>query len=305
MNEIILMLINAASYTICTVNDKKTVSKGGLSGSEFTFLVSLSTAFFMLLALPFLNIRASLCPMTFVICVLLILDKLAEFYMAAVSLSVLSAFEVKAWLGLALFLSYASDCLFFGEQPSAAKILCLPAACLGLALIASSGKSDSGRSADKKKALRKIIPALMIYIFSKYAYGLIMRAGEPYLTKNTGLLISMLSLSVIMLPFVFPKNKAGGSVVKRLYSERERPCELRQFKRVLLIVFLTRIPNIAGLLAENALIGISLTLYSFVQPLILVTLFFISVIKRERFTGKSLVGSVICILSIVGFQLLR
>jgi hypothetical protein len=72
---------------------------------------------------------------------------------------------------------------------------------------------------------------------------------------------------------------------------------------MLLIVFATRLPNIAGLLAENALIGISLTLYSFVQPLILVTLFFISVIKREKFTRKNLAGSLICIAAIFAFEL--
>jgi hypothetical protein len=70
------------------------------------------------------------------------------------------------------------------------------------------------------------------------------------------------------------------------------------------IVFITRLPNIAGLLAENVLIGMSLTLYSFVQPLILVTLFFISVIKRERFTRKNLIGSILCIASIFAFEII-
>ncbi|CDA72219.1 putative uncharacterized protein [Ruminococcus sp. CAG:579] len=72
---------------------------------------------------------------------------------------------------------------------------------------------------------------------------------------------------------------------------------------MLLIVFLTRLPNIAGLLAENALIGMSLTLYSFVQPLILVTLFFITIAKRERFTAKNLLGSLMCVGAIAMFQI--
>lgn len=294
------MLVNAVSYTICTVNDKKTVSRGSLSGNEFTFLVSAATAFFMLLCLPFLHLSARLCPQTVGIAVLLVIDKLGEFYMAAVCLNVLSAFEVKAWLGLALFLSYASDCLFFGESVSAAKIVCLPFACIGLMLIASGdGECDKRQ---KRRAPIKILPALTLYIISKYAYGLIMRAGEPYLTKNTGLFISMILLTVIMAFVICPKRRGQGSPIVRLYSERERVCGLAEFKRVLMIVFLTRIPNIAGLLAENALIGISLTLYSFVQPLILVTLFFISVFKREKFTRRNLIGSLMCIAAIFTFQ---
>jgi hypothetical protein len=242
-----------------------------------------------------------------------VLDKLGEFYMAAVSLSVLSAFEVKAWLGLALFLSYASDCLFFGEGVSAAKLACLPIACLGLMLIASGDSADSTvDKSEKRRSLIKILPALVLYIISKYAYGLIMRMGEPYLTKNTGLFISMIALTLIMGVVIFPKKrKSKGDydsekLLKRLYLSRERACDCDydRYKKMLGIVFITRLPNIAGLLAENVLIGMSLTLYSFVQPLILVTLFFISVIKRERFTRKNLIGSILCIASIFAFEII-
>ncbi len=297
--QLIFLLINVASYTICTLNDKKTVSRGGLSGSEFTFFISASTAAFILPCLPFLHLRAALCPQTFGISALLVANKLCEFYTAAVCLSVLSAFEVKAWLGLAMFLSYGADCAIFGEVPSAAKLACLPFALAGLALIASG--SGNGRKLTRGELLR-LIPAMALYIFAKFSYGLIMRAGEPYLSKNTGLFISMLALTAIMAVAIFQKRAEGG-ILKRLYLANERPCDYAVFKKMLLIVFLTRLPNIAGLLAENALIGMSLTLYSFVQPLILVTLFFITIAKRERFTAKNLLGSLMCVGAIAMFQI--
>lgn len=240
--QLIFLLINVASYTICTLNDKKTVSRGGLSGSEFTFFISASTAAFMLPCLPFLHLRAALCPQTF---------------------------------GIS-------------------------------ALLVASGSGDTNGSGGRRKLTRgellRLIPAMALYIFAKFSYGLIMRAGEPYLSKNTGLFISMLALTAIMAVAIFPKRAEGG-LLKRLYLANERPCDYAVFKKMLLIVFLTRLPNIAGLLAENALIGMSLTLYSFVQPLILVTLFFITIAKRERFTAKNLLGSLMCVGAIAMFQI--
>jgi drug/metabolite transporter (DMT)-like permease len=173
-------------------------------------------------------------------------------------------------------------------------------------MIASGGEvgEEKNGAAEKRRALIRILPALAMYIIAKYAYGLIMRMGEPYLTKNTGLFISMIALTAIMAAVIYPRKSQGKTLLNRLYAARERVCDYAEYKKMLLIVFATRLPNIAGLLAENALIGISLTLYSFVQPLILVTLFFISVIKREKFTRKNLAGSLICIAAIFAFELL-
>ncbi len=295
MTSVIYLLINVAGYTICTVNDKKSISHGQLSSSEFTFFLSFATVVFMLPCIPFLGLSITLCPQTFVIIALLTLDKLAEFFTSAACLRLLSAFEVKAWLGLSLFLSYASDCVFFGEKVSLVKALCLPMVFVGLMLIASDGSSI------RDKLSPKLLATLALYIISKYAYGLIMRAGEPYLSKNTGLLSAMVLLTLIMLFAIIPKRKEKG-ILNSLYAQSERDCSYSEYKHALLIVFLTRIPNIVGLLSENALIGISLTLYSFVQPLILVVLFMIGVIKREHFTSKNLVGSVMCIAFIFLFQ---
>lgn len=307
MTGLLLMLVNAASYTICTLNDKRTVSEGSLRGVEFTFLVSASTAFFMLICVPFLGLSAAFCPQTFLCTALLTADKLGEFYACAVLLSVMPAFEIKAWLGFALFLSYASDCLFFGESFDALKLACLPLTCAGLALIISDTGCGKNRT---KRFTPKIVAVLSLYIFSKYAYGLIMKAGEPYLTKNTGLFISMILLSLLTLIFVYPRKKNSEkpeTLTERFYLSCDRRCDYKTFRKNLAKVFFTRIPNIAGLLTENILIGISLTLYSFVQPVILVALFFISAIKeppeRNKNSARQFAGGLICIVSIVLFEL--
>lgn len=57
------------------------------------------------------------------------------------------------------------------------------------------------------------------------------------------------------------------------------------------------------MLLENAVISISLANYLFIQPMILVTLFAIGLIRREKRSQLNLIGSIICIVGIVAFQL--
>lgn len=125
----------------------------------------------------------------------------------------------------------------------------------------------------------------MLYLVSKYGYGLIIRSFSPYASSTMQLLPAMVIISLIMLPRVhireLIKNNRSG-VVK---------------------VVLARIPNTLGMLLENAVISISLANYSFIQPMILVTLFVIGLIRREKRSRLNLIGSIICIVGIVAFQL--
>ncbi|CUQ82813.1 Uncharacterised protein [[Eubacterium] siraeum] len=126
---------------------------------------------------------------------------------------------------------------------------------------------------------------LALYLISKYGYGLIIRSFSPYASSTMQLLPAMVIISLIMLPRVhireLIKNNQSG-VVK---------------------VVLARIPNTLGMLLENAVISISLANYSFIQPMILVTLFVIGLIRREKRSRLNLIGSIICIVGIVAFQL--
>ena len=70
-----------------------------------------------------------------------------------------------------------------------------------------------------------------------------------------------------------------------------------------IVVVLARIPNTIGMLIENAVISISLASYSFIQPMILVSLFVIALIRREQYSKLNLIGGVICVCGVILFQI--
>jgi hypothetical protein len=276
MNVVILMLAVTACYTICSLNDKYAAAKANLSGDEFTFLMCSSMSVFLALSLPFQNLSFSLTWQSFLSILLVVVCKMLEFQMSARVLKQLSAFELKAWLGITLFASYFTDILF-GSELNIIKLICIFATAAGLVFIARSSKGGVN--------YKQIILPLMLYLVSKYGYGLVIRSFSPYASSTMQLLPAMVIISLIMLPRVhireLIKNNRSG-VVK---------------------VVLARIPNTLGMLLENAVISISLANYSFIQPMILVTLFVIGLIRREKRSRLNLIGSIICIVGIVAFQL--
>lgn len=276
MNVIILMLAVTACYTICSLNDKYAAAKANFSGDEFTFLMCSSMSVFLAASLPFQNLSFSFTWQSFLAVLLVAACKMLEFQMSARVLKQLSAFELKAWLGITLFASYFTD-IFFGSELSVFKLICIFATAAGLVFIARSSKGGVN--------YKQIILPLVLYLVSKYGYGLIIRSFSPYASSTMQLLPAMVIISLIMLPRVhireLIKNNRSG-VVK---------------------VVLARIPNTLGMLLENAVISISLANYSFIQPMILVTLFVIGLIRREKRSRLNLIGSIICIVGIVAFQL--
>lgn len=276
MNVIILMLAVTACYTICSLNDKYAAAKANFSGDEFTFLMCSSMSVFLALSLPFQNLSFSLTWQSFLAVLLVAMCKMFEFQMSARVLKQPSAFELKAWLGITLFASYFTDILF-GSELNIIKLICIFATAAGLVFIARSSKGGVN--------YKHIILPLVLYLVSKYGYGLIIRSFSPYASSTMQLLPAMVIISLIMLPRVhireLIKNNRSG-VVK---------------------VVLARIPNTLGMLLENAVISISLANYSFIQPMILVTLFVIGLIRKEKRSRLNLIGSIICIVGIVAFQL--
>lgn len=276
MNVVILMLAVTACYTICSLNDKYAAAKANFSGDEFTFLMCSSMSVFLALSLPFQNLSFSFTWQSFLAVLLVAACKMLEFQMSARVLKQLSAFELKAWLGITLFASYFTDILF-GSELNIIKLICIFATAAGLVFIARSSKGGVN--------YKQIILPLVLYLVSKYGYGLIIRSFSPYASSTMQLLPAMVIISLIMLPRVhireLIKNNRSG-VVK---------------------VVLARIPNTLGMLLENAVISISLANYSFIQPMILVTLFVIDLIRKEKRSRLNLIGSIICIVGIVAFQL--
>ena len=240
-----------------------------------------STAAFMTLLLPFsiLDTRVEWgIPSVLCIC-LITLSKLLEFQMAALVLREMSAFELKAWLGICLFLSYFTDIIRKTQVFSIGRIGFIAVTVVGLVLIAQAGREEIH--------YRKILFPLAVYLLAKYGYGLVIAASEPYISSTMVLYYALLLLTVILLPAAHPirafkKNAKGG-----------------------LVVVVTKIPNVIGLLGENAVIAVSLANYAFIQPMILVVLFFLGIFrKEEERTGLSVLGGIVCIVGILGFQLL-
>lgn len=273
-----LMLMVVLCYTICSLSDKYAVAKIKFNGNELTFLMAAATALFMTFTLPFVDTRVIWGIPAVAAILLLTASKMLEFQMSALILQDMSAFELKAWLGICLFVSYFTDIVMKTQRFSWLRLGFIAVTVIGLVLIAQAGR--------KKIRYGKIVLPLIVYLIAKYGYGLVIAAAEPYISSTMCLYFALILLALILLPMahpvrIFRKKRNGG-----------------------LFVVLTKIPNVAGLLGENAVIAVSLANYSFIQPMILVVLFFWGIVrKEEEHDLLSVLGGIVCIVGIVGFQI--
>ncbi len=278
MEAVLLMLAVTACYTISALSDKYAVAEAKFSGDEFTFIMCSSMTAFLTITLPFQELTFTLRWQSFAALALISGCKLLEFQSSARVLRQLSAVELKAWIGLTLIASYITD-IIFGVQLDYLKFVCIFVTIIGLALIARSGR-------DGQVDYKSIILPLALYLLSKFGYGLLIKAFTPYVSPTVQIFSAMLILALIMLPKISVKGllqKNKGGVIK---------------------VVLARIPNTVGMLLENAVIAISLANYSFIQPMILVTLFVIGFLRKEKRSPLNLVGSIVCVAGVIAFQLL-
>lgn len=272
-----MMLLVVFCYTICSLSDKYAVAKAKFNGNEFTFLMAAATAVFLTATLPFVDTKV-IWGLPAVLSILLITaSKMLEFQMSARVLIQMSAFELKAWLGLCLFMSYFTDIVRKTETFSVIRLLFIVVTVAGLFMIAQAGKMTIHYG--------KILLPLAVYLIAKYGYGLVISASKPYISSTMVLYFALILLALILLPSarpaqIFQKNRGGG-----------------------LFVVVTKIPNVIGLLGENAVIAVSLSNYSFIQPMILVVLFFIGIFRKEEHSRLNIAGGIVCILGIIGFQL--
>lgn len=272
-----LMLMVVLCYTICSLSDKYAVAKIKFNGNELTFLMAAATALFMTFTLPFVDTRVIWGIPAVAAILLLTASKMLEFQMSALILQDMSAFELKAWLGICLFMSYFTDILMKTQRFSWLRLGFIAVTVIGLVLIAQAGR--------KKIRYGKIVLPLIVYLIAKYGYGLVIAAAEPYISSTMCLYFALILLALILLPMAHPV---------RIFREKRNGG---------LFVVLTKIPNVAGLLGENAVIAVSLANYSFIQPMILVVLFFWGIArKEEEHDLLSVLGGIVCIIGIVGFQ---
>lgn len=275
-----LMLMVVLCYTICSLSDKYAVAKIGFNGNELTFLMAAATAVFMTVTLPFVDTRVTW-GVPAVLCILLIAaSKMLEFQMSALVLTQMSAFELKAWLGICLFMSYFTDIWMETQKFSVGRVLFIAVTVIGLFMIARAGK--------KEIHYRKIALPLIVYLVAKYGYGLVIAAAEPYISSTMTLYFALILLALILIPAAHPV---------RIFKEKRNGG---------LFVVFTKVPNVIGLLGENAVIAVSLANYSFIQPMILVVLFFLGIIRKEEEHSRlNILGGIICIIGIIGFQLIH
>lgn len=277
MYPIVLMLAVTACYTVTSLSDKYAASGAKFNGHEFTFLMCSSMAVFIGVTLPFQELYFEWTWQSFAAIILVAASKIFEFEMNVLILRQLSAFELKAWLGISLFVSYFTD-VFYGAALSALKLLCISAVTLGLVFIARSGREN-------KIQYRKIAIPLILYIASKYGYGLIIKSFTPYISPTMQLFPALAIVALITLPKAKPKE---------IFKKNPKGA---------LKVVLARIPNAAGMIIENIVISISLANYAFIQPMILVTLFVIGLIRKESCSKLNLIGSIICVIGVAAFQI--
>lgn len=282
----LLMLLVVACYTICSLSDKYAVAKLKFDGNTLTFLMAAASALLMCAYLPFDSRIFVLSWQSFVAILMMAASKLLEFKLAAVILTEMSAFELKAWLGITVFLSYATDLVSGVSElglSSVWKFCFIALSAVGLFMIARSG--------GKKINYAKIALPLTGYLLAKFGYGLIVsffcneKTGVCYISPTLSLFLALVLLAVLLAPKVHPiklfKEKTSGAM----------------------FVSLTKIPNVVGLVCENIVATESMANYAFIQPMILVVLFFIGLIKREECTKLNIAGGIICIAGIIGFQL--
>lgn len=189
------------------------------------------------------------------------------------------SFAAIGLLCLSKILEFKLSAIILGEKPSIFKFLFIVLTVAGLVFIAKSGRTDSGNI-----NYRRIVVPLVFYLLARYGYGIVVRASENYISSTMALFFALILMAIILLPRakpleIFKKNQKGAWVV-----------------------VLTKIPNVAGLLAENAVIAVSLASASFIQPMILCSLFVIALIRKESITKLRFIGSVICMAGIIGFQ---
>lgn len=264
----VFSLLTVVFYAASSLGDKYISAKLACSAQEFSFLVALSTAFFLALVLPFTGWNFAFTLQSGLALVVLVALKIAEFYTSAALLKTISAYELKAWLSLNVIVSYLVDLARGTETFFWAFLPCAAVLVTGIGLVAFGEK--------REKLLRYILLSLG-YIASKFLYGLQMNVLDGT-SPVCVLLLVMLGVVLLQLPFV----------------------KFRTFfrKKGLVLGALTRIPNAAGLWTEAIAAQQNLLLYTLVQPMQLAILFLTALIRREKMEKLRLAGSIITLVAV-------
>ena len=256
------------------------MSKAKYNGPQLAFFMAAGTVLFLLPLLPFADTTVTANWLAPVFVLLIALSKYLEFDMSAKILEYMSAFELKAWVGILLFVSYFTDVIIYSQTISIVKLLFIALTMAGLVMIAVSGR--------EKVNYKKIAVPMLLYLAARFIYGFVMNAAEGIISSTMTLLFALIVLALVMLPSAKPWAVAKTSP---------------EGMKGVIIVLLCKLPNALGLLGENAVAAESLTNFAFIPPMILIVIFIVGLFsKSTRPTGLNLAGSIVCIAGILGFQ---
>ncbi|MGN1411931.1 MAG: hypothetical protein ACI4WH_05405 [Oscillospiraceae bacterium] len=272
------MLCTVACYTFCSYADKFLISKEKISRNMFTFFISFFLLIFMLMYLPF-DFYFQPNTSTFILLGAFTICKMLEFNLTAFTLTELSAFELKAWLGLGVVISYFYDIFFNNVDFSIVSAIFITMVVTGLFLIAND-KS-------KKVNYKKIGFGLFGVIVGKSGYGIVIHEIKDTCSSTLTMCISLALICLIMLFYYNP-----------IEDVKRNPKAIGKLS-------LIRVINTIGSLVENYVATISVISYSLIQPLILIVMFIISIFKKDKSSKKGMFGGVMCIIGIVALQLTR
>lgn len=135
MTALVLVMLTVACYTISSLGDKHISSKLNCNPAEFAFIVSFATAVWIGVTILFSGWGFEADPKNILILCFLVCWKIMEFYTSAVLLKTISAYELKAWLGLNIAGSYICN-LFRGiNQPDLRVLVTVGVLFAGIVLI--------------------------------------------------------------------------------------------------------------------------------------------------------------------------
>jgi len=259
-------------YSITAYGDKYISARLKCTPGEYAFLVSVVTVFWLVLCLPFTGWRLGMDRYSFFILACLVVWKVLEFYTTAVLLKDMEPYELKAWLGINVILSYGIN-LWEGKSRFQTGILLLSLCLLfGIWLILTDRRGAAGE-------LKKSMGVCLLYIASKFMYGLQIGRIKPYGNSVSILILVLTAVALIQLQRL-PKRKLPAG--KEMAG-----------------VVLSRLTNAAGLMTEAEAASANIFFYTLIQPLQLFVLFASCLITRRPMSRRKWAGSILCVAAVL------
>lgn len=112
------IMLTADCYTVSSIEDKRITSKLKCTPAEFAFIVSSATMAWIGAAMPLVGWGFVFSMQNCLLLLALASAKIIEFYTSAILLKTVSAYELKAWLGISIVYCHAANGIDTAAQDS-------------------------------------------------------------------------------------------------------------------------------------------------------------------------------------------